>query len=97
MLPDDASGLVLNVTDTDATLGTFLAIWGDGTRPDSSALNPSPSQPPTPHAVTTDLTNAGRFKIFNKAGTVNVLVDVVGHYANHNQDDRYYTKSQTDG
>ncbi len=95
-LPNDASGLVLNVTATDATLGTFLAIWGDGDRPDSSALNPSPGQPPTPNAVTTDLTDTGRFKIFNKAGTVNVFVDVVGYYANHNHDDRYYTKAQID-
>ena len=94
-LPNDASGLVLNVTATDATLPTFLAIWGDGARPNSSALNPSPGQPPTPNAVTTDLTSDGQFKIFNKQGNVNVFVDVVGYYANHNHDDRYYTKAQT--
>ena len=94
-LPNDASGLVLNVTATDATMVTFLAIWGDGARPNSSALNPSPGQPPTPNAVTSDLTNTGQFKIFNKQGNVNVFVDVVGYYADHNHDDRYYTKAQT--
>ena len=56
---------------------------------------PQPGQPPTPNAVTTDLTSAGQFKIFNKQGNVNVFVDVVGYYANHNHDDRYYTKAQT--
>jgi hypothetical protein len=95
-LPNDASGLVLNVTATDATLPTFLAVWGDGARPISSVLNPSPGQPPTPNAVTTDLTGSGQFEIFNKQGNVNVFVDVVGYYADHNHDDRYYTKNQVD-
>lgn len=95
-LPNDASGLALNVTATDATLATFLAVWGDGARPNASSLNPAPGQPPTPNAVTTDLTSGGKFSIFNKQGSVNVFVDVVGYYADHNHDDRYYKKSQVD-
>jgi hypothetical protein len=95
-LPNDATGLALNVTATDASNPTFLAIWGDGTRPNASSLNPTPGQPPTPNAVTTDLTASGQFNIFNKQGNVNVFVDVVGYYANHNHNDLYYTKTKTD-
>ena len=34
--------------------------------------------------------------LFNLAGTVYVLADVVGYYADHNFDDRYYTKAEVD-
>ncbi len=95
-LPSDAAGLVLNVTAVGATQPTFVAVWGDGSRPNASSLNPQPGQPPTPNAVTTDLTDAGKFYLYNNAGSVNVFVDVVGYYADHTHDDRYYTKSQID-
>jgi hypothetical protein len=96
-IPTDAVALSLNVTAIGATAPTFLAIWPAGaTQPDASSLNPSPGQPPTPNAVTTDLSTDGRFSIFNLQGSVDVLVDVNGYYADHNHDDRYYTKPQVD-
>lgn len=95
-LPANAVALVLNVTALDATLPTFLAVWPAGVaRPEASSLNPAPGQPPMPNAVTTDLGTNNEFSIFNLQGTVNVLADVVGYYADHNHDDRYYQKSQT--
>ena len=33
--------------------------------------------------MTTGITGAGQFNIFNKYGTVNVVIDVVGYYADH--------------
>ncbi len=96
-IPANAVALSLNVTALGATTPTFLAIWPAGaTRPDASSLNPSPGQPPTPNAVTTDLSIDGRFSIFNLQGNVDVLVDVNGYYADHNHDDRYDTKAQVD-
>lgn len=79
-IPDDASGLSLNVTSTNATAPTFLTIWPEGERPLASSLNPFPGEPPTPNAVNTPLSARGAFNIYNSRGSVNVLVDVNGYY-----------------
>jgi hypothetical protein len=44
-------------------------------------LNPAPGEPPTPNAVMTPLSASGSFKVYNKQGTVHVLVDVNGFHA----------------
>src|SRR5680860_336523 len=79
-LPTDATGLSLNVTATDATLPTFLTLWGEGERPDASSLNPVPGAVATPNGVTTPLSATGSFNVFNLQGTVNVIVDVNGYH-----------------
>ena len=95
-IPAAATGLQLNVTALNATINTFLTIWPSGVRPDASSLNPAPGQPAIPNAVTTGITGAGNFNVYNNKGTVNVIVDIVGYYTDHNHDDRYYTKAQVD-
>ena len=45
--------------------------------------------------------SAGQIQIWYEAyaatgGTTDLLIDVVGYYANHNHDDRYYTENETD-
>jgi hypothetical protein len=95
-IPTTATGLQLNVTALNASAATFLTIWGSGDRPNSSNLNPRPGQPPIPNSVTTGLTPTGRFNIYNSAGNVNVIVDIVGYYADHHHDDRYYTRAEVD-
>ncbi|HSL72985.1 MAG TPA: hypothetical protein VK853_00870 [Ilumatobacteraceae bacterium] len=96
-IPADATGLTLNVTTTNATINTFITIWPTGPdRPVASNLNPAPNQPPTPNAVVTDISPAGQFNIFNLAGSVDILIDITGYFADHHHDDRYYTKSQLD-
>lgn len=93
-LPTDGTALVLNVTTLNATASSFLTIWPTGlTRPLASSLNPSPGAPPTPNAVTTPLSASGQFNIYNNSGSVNVIVDVVGYYSDHNFDDRYVRKT----
>ena len=83
-IPTGATGLSLNVTALGATSGTFLTLWATGaTQPTASNLNPQPGQPPTPNAVTTGLSAGGQFNIFNKVGSVNVIVDIVGYYTDH--------------
>ena len=96
-LPADAKGLALNVTAVGATDATFLTVWPTGAdRPNASALNPAPGQPPAPNAVNTDLNDGGQFSVFNRFGSVHVIADVVGYYTDHHHDDRYYTQAQVD-
>ena len=96
-IPASATALSMNVTAVGASAATFLTIWATGiAQPDSSSLNPSPGQPPTPNAVTTNLNASGQFDIFNRFGNVHVLADINGYYVDHGHDDRYYTKAEVD-
>lgn len=96
-LPTGTSALALNVTAVDATRPTFLTLFpGDATLPTASHLNPSPGSAPTPNAVNVALDPSGAFKIYNFAGSVHVVIDVVGVFDDHDHDDRYYTKAQVD-
>jgi hypothetical protein len=80
-IPSDAIGLSMNVTAVAASGQTFWTFWADGTaQPEASSLNPAPGQPPTPNAVTTPISSAGKFKVFNNAGTVGMVIDVNGYY-----------------
>ncbi len=94
-IPTDAIALALNVTALGATSQTFLTFWGTGDNPGTANLNPAPGQPPTPNAVNTPLSTTGTFNVYNERGTVNVVIDVNGYYANHNHDDRYANSSKT--
>jgi len=90
-IPADAVALSMNVTAVDATAPTFLTIWATGeSQPTTSSLNPAPGQPPTPNAVTTNLSGSGEFDIFNLDGNVHVLADINGYYVDHHHDDRYF-------
>ncbi len=82
-IPTSATGLELNVTALGATERSYLTIWGEGARPTASHLNPIPGAPPVPNSVTTGLTAAGAINMYNNIGTVNVIVDIVGYYADH--------------
>ncbi len=96
-IPASATAVAMNVTSIDATAPSFLTIWdGSDPLPTSSSLNPIPGQPPTPNAVTSGLDAAGEFSLYNLAGNVHVFADIVGYYADHKHDDRYYTKAQVD-
>lgn len=95
-LPADAVALAMNVTALGATTGTFLTIWPGGERPLASSLNPTPGQPPVPNAVTTELSASGSFDLYNKDGSVHVVLDVVGYYTDHHHDDRYDTSAEVD-
>lgn len=82
VIPASAIALQLNVTPVNATTSTFLTIFpSDAPRPTASSLNPSPTLGPTPNSVTTALSADGRFNVFNLQGTVDVVIDIVGFYA----------------
>jgi hypothetical protein len=80
-IPTDAVALLMNLTvDNQTAANSFLTIWGNGGNPGTSALNPAAGEPPTPNAVTTDLTPTGVFNIRNNAGFVNLIIDINGYY-----------------
>ena len=96
-IPGDAVAVAMNVTAVDPTAPAFLTIWpADAEQPLASNLNYVAGAPPTPNKVDVKLSADGAIKLFNSNGNVFILADVVGYYADHNHDDRYYTKAQTD-
>jgi hypothetical protein len=80
-IPSDAVALLMNITIARQTAAnSFITVWGNGPNPGTSALNPANGEPPTPNAVTTDLTPTGEFNVYNNAGFVDVIIDVNGYY-----------------
>jgi hypothetical protein len=95
VVPTTAAAVSLNVTAVGASTATYLTVYPAGAElPTTSNLNPGPGLPPIPNAVTTDLSDGGQFNVFNKYGNVNVIIDVVGYFEDHNHDDRYYTEEE---
>ncbi len=95
--PDSASGVSLNVTAVDPSDQTNLRIYptpDDGSVPLTANLNPFPGLPQEFNSVITDLNDEGQFSIYNRFGTVDVVIDLVGYYADHTHDDRYYTEDE---
>lgn len=79
----DGTAVALNVTAVGATKRTHLTIWDAGPVPNASSLNPAPGQPPAPNAVTTRVDADGSFRIYNFAGEVDLIVDLVGVFSDH--------------
>ena len=46
----------------------------------TSNLNWTASSPPTPNGVTVALSAAGAIKVFNKNGSIDVILDIVGYF-----------------
>ena len=79
-VPADATAVMLNMTSTDGTSGSFVTVYPDGeTRPNASALNVQPGIT-TPNMITAKLGANGKVRIFNFAGSVDVLADVAGYF-----------------
>ena len=80
-VPSDATGIASNVTIVNPTASSYLTVFpADSTRPNASNLNWTPTSPPTPNQVTVALSGTGALKVFNLAGSVDVIIDVVGYY-----------------
>ncbi len=79
-IPSNAFAVVMNVTAVDPTAESYMTIYPTGTvQPDASSLNYVPGQT-VPNQVTAMVGSGGTATFFNAAGTVHVLVDVVGYY-----------------
>jgi hypothetical protein len=75
------SAVVVNITATEATLGSYLTAFPTGTSPPlASNLNFGPGQT-IPNLVVAKLGAGGKFSIYNAQGLTHVIVDVVGWYS----------------
>jgi hypothetical protein len=80
-VPAAATGVVANVTVTDASAQSLLTVYpGDVPKPNASNLNFLPWQT-VPNLVAVGLAPDGTVKIYNDQGTVNVVADVTGFFA----------------
>jgi hypothetical protein len=96
-IPPQATGVAMNVTAVNGSATSFLTIWpADAAKPLASNLNWTAGAPATPNKVDVKLSADGKISLFNNGGTVDVVADIVGYYADHNHDDRYYTKAEID-
>lgn len=75
------STVVLNLTATGPTSAGFLTVYPAGVaRPTVSNLNFTPGWTGA-NAVTVPLGTGGKIDIYNPAGNISVIADVVGYYA----------------
>ena len=75
-----ATAVVINVTVTDTTAPSFLTVWpSDVGRPTASSLN-WPAGATRPNLLIAPLAADGTVSIYNLAGQVAVVADVVGWY-----------------
>ena len=75
---------MLNVTVTDSVTGTFVTAYPtplgpDTTGPSTSSLNVGPNQT-NPNLVVVEVGAGGKISLYNKLGSANVVVDLVGYY-----------------
>ena len=80
-LPDDATGVNINVTAVDGTEGSFLTIYPTGdARPTASTVNWEGAGAVANNANVI-VHPAHSVTIYNLKGTVNVVIDLLGYYA----------------
>ncbi len=78
-VPDDATGVFLNVTAVGPSAATHLTVWPTGSdRPQASSLNLGAGQT-RPNLVFSGVGDDGSVSVFNNAGTTHVVIDVVGY------------------
>jgi len=81
IIPDNASGVSMNVTAVGATVQTNVRIFPAGSDvPLASNLNPSPGDGPAPNKVDVGLGDDGSIGVYNSRGEVFLFADVVGYY-----------------
>ena len=81
-VPANAVAAVLNVTAVGATAASYVTVWPTGVdRPGTSSLNVRGGDV-VPNLVITKLGALGQVDIYNNAGRVHCVVDVVGYFQN---------------
>jgi hypothetical protein len=81
-VPPGAKAVVVNVTVTDTTSASYLTVYPGNlpSPPLASDLNWDPGAT-VANLVVTELGSNGDLRIYNQAGNLNVVVDVVGWYS----------------
>ena len=79
-VPEAATAVVMNVTVTGATNGSFVSVWPGGeARPTSSAVNFAPGET-IANLVTVKIGTGGTVAFANAVGATHVIADIVGYY-----------------
>ncbi|OLD64987.1 MAG: hypothetical protein AUI47_03400, partial [Acidobacteria bacterium 13_1_40CM_2_68_5] len=79
--PTGVSAVVINVTVTNTTAGSYLTVWPAGVpRPTASNLNWTAGKT-VPNLVEVAVGVEGKVSIFNALGSTNVIFDVAGYVA----------------
>jgi hypothetical protein len=78
-VPADASAVVLNVTVTEPSNHSYVAVQPGTNQPTTSNVNFVPGQTVAQH-VTATVGSDGKVRIYNNFGTAHVVVDVSGWY-----------------
>src|SRR5205814_326628 len=79
-LPTQATAVVMNVTATGGTAGSFVTVYpGGSTLPTASNLNFGEGQT-IPNLVTVKLGTNGNVTFNNAVGSVHLVADVVGWF-----------------
>ncbi|WP_370078175.1 PKD domain-containing protein [Streptacidiphilus sp. MAP12-16] len=73
-----ASAVVLNVTETDATASSYIAVDQYGGQPTSSVLNFSAGQTSSNQVVVPLAPGTGSVTLYNNAGSTDLVADVQG-------------------
>ncbi|WP_411283628.1 Ig-like domain-containing protein [Lapillicoccus sp.] len=80
-LPAGATAVALNVTVTNPTADSYLSVYPGGSgQPNASNLNYVAGQT-IPNMVVVPLGPGNTVTLFNAAGTVHLIADLVGYYA----------------
>ncbi|MCB1249087.1 MAG: M4 family metallopeptidase [Acidimicrobiales bacterium] len=78
--PAGATAVVLNVTAVGATAPSHVTAWPNGvSMPVASNLNFSTGQT-IPNLVVVGIGSGGQIRLFNNAGSVHLIADVVGYF-----------------
>jgi hypothetical protein len=101
VVPTDATAVAVNLT---VTLGRKNGNYGYVTAyPCTSTADPAPNASSLNFENGVDIANALNVTTSSNGsiclyvyGTADLIVDIAGYYADHDHDDRYYTKAQTD-
>jgi outer membrane protein assembly factor BamB len=80
-VPSTATAVVLNVTVTNTSASSFLAVYpSTATRPTASDLNWSPGQTVANMVVVT-LSSTGAITFYNQEGSIDVVADIAGWFS----------------
>jgi hypothetical protein len=73
------AAVILNVTATDTSASSYFTVYPSGSPPNASDLNWTAGVT-IPNLVLASVNASGQITIFNAAGTVDGVVDVVGYF-----------------
>lgn len=80
-LPVGATAVSINLAGLGATSSTFVSIWPAGeTNPGTAVLNLAAGEPPRPNKIDVKLSAGGAVTLYNAAGKVHLVGDVMGYY-----------------